>query len=361
MITPSLLLRMLIKIRNVRMKNVEKLLTDEEFIKWVKNPTVENDLFWNEWLKGNPDKLDDFKSARNLIQKFTFRTAPVDGARFNRVLKNILLEKPSNKLKQRTGNKNIFSIGFEKWIKAAAVFLFLLTFAFIIKINFIKSEVEAPIHYITKQNPFGQKSTILLPDSTVVNLNSGSSITYPETFTSEYREVELKGEAFFEVSEVKQQPFRVQSGDIYTIALGTSFNVKAFENEIISVSLNKGKVKISGVHDQLEKTFILNPGEKVVYNPSLQEIKKLDFDRELEFSWKDGILVFKQTNLNDFIHTIERWYGVTVDLSGNPDVDCKINGRFENEILEVVLESLEFSIEVDYELNNKNVKLKVKA
>lgn len=344
------------------MKNVEKLLTDEEFIKWVKNPTVENDLFWSEWIKGNPDKLDDFKSARDLIQKFNFKTAPIDDERFNRVLKNILLEKPSDNQKRQTRNKNFISIGFETWIKVAAVFLFLLTFALIIKINFIKSEVEAPIHYIIKQNPFGQKSTIILPDSTVITLNSGSRIIYPERFTSEYRDVELKGEAFFEVSEVKQQPFRVKSGDIYTLALGTSFNVKAFENESkISVSLNNGKVKISGVQDQFKETFILSPGEKIVYNSKLQEAEKLEFDRELELSWKDGILIFKQTNMNDFIHIIERWYGVNVELSGNSEDECKISGRFENETLKVVLESLQFSKEVDYELNDKEVNLLIKG
>ena len=65
---------MLFNILKVGMKNVEKLLTDEEFIKWVKNPTVENDLFWSEWIKGNPDKLDDFKKCqRYLIQKFNYQ------------------------------------------------------------------------------------------------------------------------------------------------------------------------------------------------------------------------------------------------------------------------------------------------
>ena len=347
---------------NERMKNVEKLLTDEEFIKWVKNPTVENDLFWREWIKGNPDKLEDFKNARYLIQKFNFRKATTDDERFNRVLKNILLENPSKNQEQKTRNKSIVFMGFETWIKAAAVFLFLLTFAFIIKINLIKPEVESPIRSINKQNPFGQKSTILLPDSTVVTLNSGSRITYPEKFTSEHRDVELKGEAFFEVSEIKQQPFRVKSGDIFTIALGTSFNVRAFETESkISVSLNTGKVIISGVHNQLEETIILNPGEKVVYNSKLQEAEKLEFDREVEFSWKDGILIFKQTSMKDFIHTIERWYGVNVELSENSDDECSITGRFENETLKVVLECLQFSKEVDYELNNKEVKLLIKS
>ena len=75
------------------MRNIEKLLINEEFIKWVKNPTVENDLFWREWLKGNPDRIDDINIARNLVQQFNYKKAPEDDERFNRVLKNILLEK----------------------------------------------------------------------------------------------------------------------------------------------------------------------------------------------------------------------------------------------------------------------------
>ena len=79
------------------MVSIEKLLTNEEFIKWVKNPTKENDLFWSEWLKSNPDKVNDVNRAKDLIHQFNFRKATKDDERFNRVLKNILLEKDSPK------------------------------------------------------------------------------------------------------------------------------------------------------------------------------------------------------------------------------------------------------------------------
>ena len=344
------------------MRNIEKLLINEEFIKWVKNPTVENDLFWREWLKGNPDRIDDINIARNLVQQFNYKKAPEDDERFNRVLKNILLEKKQESQKRQHQDKKIRATSFDVWVKFAAVILFLLTFAFIVRINFAKPEVETSLVYITKQNPYGQKSTIILPDSTIVTLNSGSSINYPENFIGEYRDIALVGEAYFEVSENKQHPFRVKTGDLITTALGTSFNVRAFDTESnISVSLNTGKVVINNVNLRLDEFLILNPGEKAIYNPSAQEVTRHKFDKELEFSWKDGILVFKKTNLKDFIHTIERWYGVTVDLSGNVEVDCSINGRFENELLEVVLESLEYSREVDYKLDNKKVRLKIKT
>ncbi len=343
------------------MVSIEKLLTNEEFIKWVKNPTKENDLFWREWLKSNPDKVNDVNRAKDLIHQFNFRKATKDDERFNRVLKNILLEKDLPK--QSQDKKKIHPIGFETLIKVAAVFLFLLTFTFIIRLNYSTPPADPPIQLISKQNSFGQKSTFILPDSTIVTLNSGSNIHYPEKFSGKFRDVEVDGEAYFDVAKDKDHPFRIKSKGINTIALGTSFNVRAFENEsIISVSLNTGNVIVNYPLFQHKDSLILNPGEKIVYNPSLKKAEKLDFDRELELAWKDGILVFEQTNLQDFIRTIERWYGVNVELIGNTKLDICVKGRFDNETLKVVLESLEFSRDlVEYELNEKNVKLLIKS
>ena len=129
---------------------------------------------------------------------------------YAKIAQNILLEKTTH-TKQQIGNKKIVLIAFDTWVKAAAVLLFLVTFTFIIGINLPKSTGEGLISQITKQNPLGQKSTIILPDSSIVTLNSGSSISYPEKFTGKCREVELVGEAYFEVYENKQHPFKVKS------------------------------------------------------------------------------------------------------------------------------------------------------
>ncbi|MCG8309409.1 MAG: FecR domain-containing protein [Cytophagales bacterium] len=345
------------------MRDFEKLLLNEEFIKWVKNPTHESDLFWKEWLKGNPDKLDDFNYAVSLIQQIHYRKAPEDPKRFNRVLNNILQEDTNDNRTKRRKNKHFIFLGLEAWVKIAAVVSFILVFSYIARVNVPTTAGEPVINCITKENPMGRKSTIFLPDCTIVTLNAGSSITFPERFTREFRDVKLTGEAFFDVSENKLQPFRVKARGIYTVALGTSFNVKAYETDSnISVSLDEGLVKINGVQRQSGSSYFLNPGEKIVYNPELGDVEKLKFDRDLELAWKDGILVFKQTNLRDFVHTIERWYGVRVELTGDMDVECSVNGRFENEILLNVLESLQYSIsgDVKYKLQDKTVKLQIK-
>lgn len=351
---------------SVYMRIIDKLLMNEEFIKWVKNPTIENDLFWREWLEGNPDKVDDFNKAKNLIRKFDFKKAPKDDERFNRVLKNILLEQSSSDSNQRNQKKKLISLSIETVIKIAAVIVFALTFTFILKINQPNADAEVVVQKITKQSSLGQKLTFILPDSTVVILNSGSRINFPEKFTNNFRDVELEGEAFFEVSENKQVPFRVETQDIEIVALGTSFNVRAYQNDAhSSISLNSGKVEICGINDQLEESCILIPGEKVTYNSELRQMDKSQFDPELELSWKDGILVFKHTNLSDFIQTIERWYGVNIELIGNSDFDICVTGRFENnESLEFVLGSLEFSREREFEhkfIDNKNVELRIKT
>ena len=346
------------------MKLIDRLLVDEEFIKWVKKPTAENDLFWSEWLKGNPDKLNDFNKAKILVQSFNYKKAPKDNERFNRVLNRILQEKSPIKYNRQKRKRRFINLRIETWVKIAAVVAFFLVFTFILRTNKSEPEIQKTTEYITKQNPPGQKSTILLPDSTVVTLNSGSRIIYPEKFTEEFRDVELIGEAFFEVYENIKNPFRVKTSDVYTIALGTSFNVKAFNNDSkTSIALNTGKVEVCGVDDHLNEPCVLSPGEKATYNLVLQQIIKSSFDPELELSWKDGILVFKQTNLDDFIQIIELWYGVNVKLIGNSKINISATGKFENnESLEVVLDILEFSRKVEHKfIDRKNVELLIKT
>ena len=94
-------------------------------------------------------------------------------------------------------------------------------------------------------NPFGMLSTITLPDGSKVILNAGTTITYPNAFVSKNREVEINGEAFFEVAHDAEHPFIVKANQINVEVLGTQFNVKAYEeDDWIEVSLSEGKVEV---------------------------------------------------------------------------------------------------------------------
>ena len=143
-----------------------------------------------------------------------------------------------------------------------------------------------------------------------------------------------------------------------TTALGTSFDVRAFEREgYVSVYLVEGKVRVD-LPGTSAKHYVINPGEGLEYSKNEQKANVSRFDAD-NVLWRNGILVFKQSSLASFIGVIKRWYDVEVQVEGSARPDVKINGRFDNETLKVVLESLKFSTGINYDLNNRKVKLKL--
>jgi transmembrane sensor len=206
---------------------------------------------------------------------------------------------------------------------------------------------------IIKSNPMGQKSRIFLPDGSNVWLNAESTIKYGQNFGDSARNIFLTGEAYFEVAKGPKS-FIVQSGDVSITAFGTSFNVAAYPNdENITIALIEGKVLIS----KGELDEVLNPDELLVIGNYDNKGYKYS-GKAFEFSaWKDGILTFKAEPLSQIIPKIERWYGVEVVVEGLPDAGLRFTGRFHNEYLSNVLESMSYGQNMQYQIMNKKVKL----
>jgi transmembrane sensor len=212
------------------------------------------------------------------------------------------------------------------------------------------------VSIVLKENPKGRKSIVQLPDGSVVRLNSESRITYPEHFSNHERVVHLVGEAFFEVKENKESPFSVVTGDIITTVLGTSFNIQAWDDEsTINVSLAAGKVSVSKIGSSIGQAYYLNPGEKIIHEKNSNVFNMMNFDNLEEMGWKDGVLVFKQANLSEVINKISRWYDVEFELIGRQNEAWSFDGRFINESLNDVLETLSYTYKIDYKFVNKKV------
>ncbi|MFT6359951.1 MAG: transmembrane sensor [Cyclobacteriaceae bacterium] len=132
---------------------------------------------------------------------------------------------------------------------------------------------DGMITYIEKVNPTGQKSTTTLSDGTVVKLNSDSKLKFPKNFSDDIREVYFEGEAFFDVAKDASRPFIIKTNDLQVKVLGTSFNVKSFEEDnLVQIGVVTGRVSvqlISGSEGQLPEPTILLPEQSVVYNSSL--------------------------------------------------------------------------------------------
>lgn len=204
------------------------------------------------------------------------------------------------------------------------------------------SKDETGVALKAKQVPFGQKATIYLGDGTKVMLNAGSYITFPEKFPSHSREVFLEGEAFFEVVKDEQRPFSVVSGDVTTVALGTSFNVKAYCNvDEVEVALVTGKVAVSDRHYKTAPVA-LAPGELLILNTSNGASRKEHFTAKEKLGWTNHLLYFNDAEASEVFTTLERWYGVEFIFNKAVKKRWRYSGEFKNKSLEIVLEGISY-------------------
>lgn len=182
----------------------------------------------------------------------------------------------------------------------------------------------------------------ILPDGTAVHLNSNTAISYPRKFGS-VRLVNLRGEAFFEVV-ADGKPFVVTSGNVQTKVLGTSFNVRTHEGGDVAVTLVEGKVNVvAGRTDSVR----LRPGWRAVVSASTNSVTSREVNVLRFTGWKDDILFFEQTALEEAVVDLERWYGVKIEIVSPSVRRCIITAKYHNEPLGNVLSSLQFLLGLD--------------
>jgi transmembrane sensor len=213
---------------------------------------------------------------------------------------------------------------------------------------------------VVNKTPNGERRTVILEDGTEITLNAGSKLTYPAQFSSDKREIFLEGEAFFEVARDESRPFIVVTGDIQTTVLGTSFNVKAWEEEI-EIAVASGKVKVS---HQKEKYFLL-PGKAVLYKEGNPSLSLFEFNEKEVLSWREGILYFREASYEEVEKKLERWYGIKIESVGRGDNGCnkdwQYTGSFERQSLDNVLLSIGYVKNFSYVIEGNLVKIKFKS
>lgn len=245
-----------------------------------------------------------------------------------------------------------------QWFRVAAilVFAFMLPWLLIDREPLSANFADAK-QYITQENPAGHKSVVRLPDGSVVNLNAASSITYLEGFEDSVRKVVLRGEAFFDVAEDKSKPFIVSAAGVDTRALGTAFNVKAYEDDPhVQVVLASGSVKVSQPDLQDSAGVLLSPGEEAWVDKQTKAMRKQPADLYAALAWKDKLMVFNQASARQVFATLQRWYGVEISVSEElSDEVWHFNGEFQDEKLENVLLSISYVKNFKYQINHKSI------
>lgn len=201
----------------------------------------------------------------------------------------------------------------------------------------------------------GQKTTIVLSDGTKVSLNSGTTLTYPETFGENVREVELDGEAFFQVERDEARPFTIISGELSTQVLGTSFNINTHGTSVIKVGVVTGKVKVGNGDEEV----MLTPGLESAYKLESRSFLVNKVDVSEINSWMDDRIVFRNLSLDQAFDQLERWYDVEFIYDTEELINCKINGDFNDQRLRSVLQTLGFIYGIQYEISGDGKKVRI--
>jgi ferric-dicitrate binding protein FerR (iron transport regulator) len=226
----------------------------------------------------------------------------------------------------------------------------------------------------------GSKTKIQLPDGTQVWLNADSKIAYGNDFTGSYRQVSLKGEAFFDVVKDASRPFIIHTDAVDIKVLGTAFNVRSYSNEkVMETALIRGSIEVT-LHQNPGKKIILKPNEKlIVKNDSVvvpaSDIKAKSNDKQIplltltqvhhvregadsatmETLWTKNKLVFDGETLQQVALKLERWYGVKVTIQSNQLKNVEYSGVFDDEELPEVLYALKVSGNFNYSIKKKEV------
>ena len=165
-------------------------------------------------------------------------------------------------------------------------------------------------------SPVGSQTKIILPDSTIVWLNSGSTLKYNRSFGEKCREVALAGEGYFEVKKDKTKPFTVHTDSINVNVLGTVFNVRAYiEDATVTVNLIEGSVNVSLPNADSQGALTMKPNEKLVFNKLTKKIESSQVDASRSSLWTTGKLCFVDATLEQISRDLERKYNVKIQIA----------------------------------------------
>jgi ferric-dicitrate binding protein FerR (iron transport regulator) len=235
--------------------------------------------------------------------------------------------------KETKQNRNII------WRVAASVTVLL---AIGVLLRFVVFRPDSDIKVVASNDVMETR----LPDGSQISLNQGSSITYPKEFAGNKREVELEGEAHFQVTHDASKPFIVSAGDLRVEVLGTSFYINTHApGGKVQVILIEGSVA-AYYKDSPEEKTIMKPGEQVEFSPQTKEIASTNQHEQYFMVWKTRSMKFENERLDRVIYTVSRAYNKKITLTNPAAGNCRLTVAFEGQTLESVLKVLETTLDL---------------
>ena len=308
----------------------------EEVIQWMKLQS-----FFSESKEFGKNDWQQFKEEDNIVSEEKLDSI------LDKIHHKLNIEEP---LRIPMKNYKLFS-----WISKVAVIILIpvLTFMFytIYENNRLTNQITSlSLDSLEVIAPIGVRTIVELPDGSVVHLNSGSRIKYPQNFYGETRDVALIGEGYFEVAHKPEKPFVVNTGRIDVRVLGTEFNLNAYpEDNDIAITLVEGKVLVEEMKNKgkIENIKELIPGQHVTYEKKTGTLKSNLVKVEKYIAWKDGKLIFENEPIEQVAQRLSRMFNVEIQI----DEEVKkynYTVTFEDEPLFQILELLSVATPINY-------------
>ncbi len=337
--------------------SVEDFIQDAYFRQWAFDELNSDDTFWENWIHLNPEKVKIIEEAKSLV--IALKIKPLDIFSESEISEGI--EAILNGT--QSDNSKVKTIRY-KWLHiAASVTLILgLGWWFMEKDrsnNAYFDQITASDPKAIHKNNGRKPITFELVDGSKITLETQSELRYGNEFGDKKREVFLIGEAFFEVKKDSQRPFLIYTGKLVTKVIGTSFRIKAYEQDNnISVSVRTGKVTVYrqdgklGNKQSLSTEIVLIPNQKAVFEKEENLLIKtlVDSPVSLNDSPKNTILAFEETKISEVFNRLEGIYGIKIGFDKEVFSKCSVTAHFNNENLYQKLDIICEIVRAKYEV-----------
>ena len=347
--------------------SAEDFACDDDFLNWVKHPEGYPHLesFWVHWLSEHPEKQEIVEEARNLVLAVLaddqhFPDAQKQGEIWDRIQKSTDL----------ASFEKVVPL-WKRWYSRAAVLLFSLAVAWwgidrSTVVDFDDKHQAVETHFVKHVNNADLAQTIVLSDGTSILLQPHGVLEYPAAFAADVREVVLTGEAFFQVARDPDRPFLVQSGDIITRVLGTSFSVRNVDGDgNVLVQVKTGKVSVFmateradplEVSDKKVEGVVLMPNQQVLYEKEAMKMtKSLVENPSVLVPPRRQNFEFSDTPIKEVFEAIEEAYGVEIVFDEQAFVSCFLNASLDDVMLHDKLRLICKAINATYEIMDSHI------
>lgn len=334
------------KIEKYETFEVEDFIEDVYFRYWILEKDEQAEQFWQQFLEAYPTKKSQIFTAKHLIQSIhqhfetNIQQVKQEQAKLSWQQFSDKIESPNRIVSLR-----------RKWLPWSAAATILLCIATVaLYVNYQPTVTHT---YATGN---GQRMSLYLPDSTLVELNANSTLSLsPDTWTTNnFREVQLQGEAYFKVThQADETKFIVHAGEVAVAVLGTAFNIRAREQNA-EVVLAEGKIELA-IADQ---TIAMRPGDLVSYSKAQSKVESKKVKPSDYSAWKDGMVVFNK-KLSEVVKDLEILYGVRFTIEKEDLKNRFIQLSAPSDSIEQVLNTLElmYSEEISIETNGQQIRI----